>query len=305
MVSSSRSAPDAKDYLLLISLAALFGASFMFTEMSVIDIPPLTIAAGRVLLASVVLIPIMIVKGQRLPPSGPIWLNILAVSLTGYVLPFALISWGQTYVLSSLASIFMAIMPLATIVLAHFFTHDEKLNSWKIYGVLSGLVGVIVLFGTDTLNDLGGRNTIAQLALLAAAFSYAANALLTRTLVDAPRLPILVALLLTSTVLLVPVSLIIDQPWTLNPAYQSIVALVALAIGPTALATLMILVIIDRQSASFLSQINFMVPLFGVLFGWLLLSERISANTGLALLFILIGLGLSRHGNKRPAVSHG
>lgn len=298
MTPVSRQPPGIVDFALLVGLACLFGASFMFTHLAVADIPPITLATSRVVIASLVLYPIMLSARQRLPTFGKIWVPILASAVLGYALPFALVGWGQIRVPSGLAAIFMAVMPLATIMLAHVFTHDEKLNRWKIAGVLSGLLGVVVLFGFDALANIGGPDAIAQLAILAAAVCYALNALITRALVDIPKLSMLCALMISGSILILPVSLFFEAPLSIDPSWQAIASVAMLAIGPTATATLMILVIINRQGASFLSQINFMVPLFGVMFGVVLLDERLSANAWIALVFVLAGVALSRLGNR-------
>lgn len=290
-------APDLTDFILLVSLSALFGASFMFTEIAVPEIPPITLSAARVFLALLILWPLMINAGQQLPAIGFIWLPAIASAIFGYVLPFALVGWGQLTVPSSLAAIFMAVMPLFTIALAHVFTHDEKLNIWKLAGVICGLIGVIVLFGADALQDLGGPNALSQLAILAAAVCYAINALITRALVDTPRFSMLALLMLIGSAIMLPVSFWLESPLTLSPSWQAMGAVAVLAVGPTAIATLLILVIIKRQGASFLSQINFMVPLFGVLLGWLILSETLAISDWVALLIILLGVALSRRGN--------
>jgi len=294
------STPGAVDYAVLTGLAAMFGASFMFTNISVAEIPPLTVAAGRLFLALLILYPIMRLAGQRLPPPGAIWLTIFAAALFGNALPFSLISWGQVRVEAGLTGIFMAIMPLATIALAHVFTGDEKLNRWKVAGVLFGLLGVVVLMGPDSLATLGDQ-TIRQLAIIGGALCYAVNAILTKKLVTLPKRSMITALMLVASLQLVPISLALDQPWQLTPSAGAAAALLVLAIGPTALATLIILIIIDRQGASFLSQINFMVPVFGVLFGAVFLSERLSSNAYVALMIILSGVALSRWGNQRRA----
>ncbi|MFK7993296.1 MAG: DMT family transporter [Granulosicoccus sp.] len=297
MNSPLKQAPGLTDIVLLVTLSALFGVSFMFTEFAVSEIPPLTVSGARVFLALLILWPLMKFAGQRLPGFGYIWLPAIASAIFGYALPFALVSWGQLQVSSSLAAIFMAIMPLFTIVLAHLFTRDEKLNTWKVAGVVCGLLGVIVLFGADSLRDLGGPHAMGQLAILGAAVCYAINALITRALVNTPRLSMLTCLMLIGSAIMVLASFWFDAPFSLNPSWQAIGALVVLAVGPTATATLMILVIIKRQGASFLSQINFLVPLFGVLLGWLLLDDRLTTSDWIALLIVLTGVALSHKGN--------
>ena len=289
--------PGFKDYALLIGLAVVFGSSFSFTSVSIRDFPPITLAWGRMFLALLILYPVMRLSGNTWPKGRRIWFFIFASALFGNALPFSLIGWGQVKVEAGLTAIFMAVMPLTTIVLAQFFTSDEKLNRWKVLGVLFGLAGVIVLMGWEALSSIGD-DTLRQLAILLAAMCYAVNAIVTKQLLEVPKKSMIAALMLVSVVMMLPF-VFLDEPWNLNPSPAAFGSLLVLAIGPTAFATLMILVIIDRQGASFLSQINFMVPIFGVIFGKVFLAERLAPNAYVALGLILIGVGLSRWGNKR------
>ena len=281
------------DYIWLVSLSILFGLSFTLTSIGVRDIPPITLAAGRLLIAFLMLYPLMRLNGQKMPGIGPIWMALLGSGLFGNALPFALISWEQVSVQAGLTAIFMAVMPLATILLAHVFTDDEKLDPWKFIGVMFGLVGVVVLMGWSALNALGD-DLVRQAAILLAAICYAINAIITRKLTRLPRWSTMTALMLAGSVWLLPVSLLVESPWLVRPSMISSLSLLALAIGPTAIATVMILRIIDRQGASFLSQINFLVPIVGMVFGVLMLNERFPANAYVALLIILAGIGISR-----------
>ena len=293
----SSNSPGLYDYVILTSLAAIFGASFLLTSVSVAELPPLTVVASRLLLAFCLLYPIMRFAGQRLPKFGRIWIYIVASAFFGNALPFSLISWGQVHVEAGLTAIFMATMPLATIVLAQIFTEDEKLNRWKIVGVLCGLIGVMILIGPDILVTLG-ESTIRQLAVIAGALCYAINAIVSKKLLNLPKLSMITALMFVASFLLVPLSLFVDRPWELDPSPASLAAILALSIGPTAFATLLILVIVDRRGASFLSQINFMVPVFGMLFGMIFLSERPGVDATFALAVILFGVALTRHGSR-------
>lgn len=297
-----RPLPSAVDYLLIVSLALLFGTSFTLTSIAVNELPPLTIAAGRLLLAFLMLYPLMRLYGQRMPAFGRIWIVVFAAGFFGNALPFSLISWGQVSVASGLTAIFMAIMPLATILLAHFLTDDEKLTRWKFAGVMFGLAGVVLLMGVSVLGTLGDE-LLRQSAILAAAVSYAVNALITRHLIRLPRWSAMTALMFASSLMIVPASLLIDSPWQLHPSWQAMTALLALAAGPTAIATVMILIIVSRQGVSFLSQINFMVPIFGMLAGVLLLGEKLPGNAYVALGFILAGIAVSRLKGVRKRLS--
>jgi len=233
---------------------------------------------------------------QPLPRGSRYWILIFAASLFGSTLPFALITWGQVEVDAGLTAILMAVMPLITILLAHFVTLDERMNRYKLIGVLTGLAGVVVLIGWDKLGQLGDE-MMRQYAIALGAVCYAINALVTKHLTDLPRYPMSAALLLAASVMLVPASLITDRPWQLHWSGEAAWSILALALVPTALATLLLLSIVGRQGASFLSQINFMVPLFGVFFGAIILGEVLAPIAWIALLMILLGIAISRRGN--------
>jgi len=287
----------SRDYLLLTLLAMIFGSSFLFTHVAVASMPPLTVSATRVFLALLILFPLMWMAGQHLPRDRRLWGFIIAVGFFGNALPFSLVSWGQVRVDVGLTAILMAIMPLMTILLAHIFTDDEKLNRFKLSGVTLGLVGVVVLMGWDKLGNLG-EQMLRQYAIAAAALCYAVSALLTKRLTQVPRLSMMTALMLVSSIILLPVSLWLEQPWQLDADLPALLSIVFLAVGPTAVATWLVLVLIDHRGASYLSQINFMVPLFGVAFAWIFLHERMPASAWMALVIILLGIFLSRLGTE-------
>ncbi len=288
--------PGIVDYALLTGLGAVFGSSFLFTNIAVQTVPPFTVVAARITLAALVLFVVLGLSGKRLP-RGSVWGWIFASALFGNAIPFSLISWGQQSVDAGLTAIFMAIMPLTTVVLAHLVTTDEKLNRWTLTGVLFGLLGVCVLMGWAALSQLGGES-LPQVAILVGAMCYAVNALITRKLTHLSKWPMSAGLLLAASAFTLPLAFIFESPWQVQASWPSMLAVLALAAGPTALATGLILIIIGRQGASFLSQINFMVPLFGVLFGTVFLQERLPPNAWVALVIILGGVALARRGRQ-------
>ncbi|MCF6322096.1 MAG: DMT family transporter [Rhizobiaceae bacterium] len=289
--------PAFSDYALLVTLAAIYGGSFMLTKVAVVEIPAATLVAMRLGIAAVIFGAAMFWVGQRLPGPGKIWLIILAAALFGNALPFYLISWGQESVDAGLAAILMATMPLMTIVIAHFFTNDEKLTRWKLAGFILGLLGVAVMIGIDKLGTLG-QETIRQYAIIGGALCYAINGIVSKSLIHLPRLAMVAALMVLSTLMILPVALLNDGTIALLGAQgvsgKALASAIVLGILPTALGTMMIFVIITRQGASFLSQINFMVPVFGVLWGILFLAEILPANGAIALALILAGVAIAR-----------
>lgn len=285
--------PRLTDYALLISLSAMFGASFLLIKISIVEIPTLTLVAARLLIAAAILWTTMKMVGQQFPRGTKIWMWIIVAAIFGNVLPWWLITWGQVKVDAGLTAILMATMPLATLLLAHLFTDDEKLNIWKMLGVMVGIAGVVVLIGYDQLTTLGD-DTIRQYAIALAAICYGVNAIVTKQLIGHPRRAMAASLMIVSLIMVAPFAVIVDQPWALAPSFGVIVAVLLLGVFPSAIGTLMIFAIVARQGASFLSQINFLVPVFGVLWSYLFLSEQLSFNAFVALILILVGVALAR-----------
>jgi len=285
------------DYGLLLLLAVIFGSSFVMTAISVQEIPATTVVAGRLAIAAVILFVAMKLAGQVLPAFGRIWWGIVGAALFGNALPFFLISWGQVKVEAGLAAILMAIMPLVTLGLAHWFTPDEKLSLFKVIGFVLGVLGVVVLIGFDKLGTLGDQ-VVRQYAIALAAVCYAINAIITKKLLGVPRRAMVASLMIVSSLMTIPASLLIDMPWQLAPSDAAVGAVILAGIFPTVIGTLLIFAVIDRQGASFLSQINFLVPFAGVAWGMAWLSEELPANAWLSLFIILAGVAIARIGNK-------
>ena len=288
-------------YVLLVGLAANFGMSFMLTKIVVADVPASTIVFTRLLIATLCVGAVMLWVGQSMRPLLKHWKIITVAGFFGNAMPFFLISWGQGKVDAGLTAILMAVMPLITLVLAHFFTGDEKLNVFKIIGFCLGLLGVAVLIGFDKLATLG-EETVRQYAIMGGAFCYAVHAIVSKHLTNMPRQAVTVAVLLVSCLMMLPFSLYLDQPWTLTVSSEAAWSLVILGVLPTAIGTLMLFAIVERQGAGFLSQINFLVPVFGVLWAIVFINEMLPPDALKALLIILAGVAIARIKPKTPVV---
>lgn len=292
--------PGLLDYTLIVLLAAIFGASFMLTKVAVQDIPPATVVLFRLVIASAILYVAMRLRSQSLLQVRGAGRDLILAAVFGNAAPFFLISWGQERVDAGLAAILMATMPLMTLVLAHFLTRDERLNAIRLIGFVLGLLGVAVLIGFDKLATLGDE-TVRQYAIAGGALCYAINAIVTKRLVGLPRRATATALMIVSALIMLPFSLLLDQPFSLQLGVAGWVSVVALGILPTAIGTLILFEIVKRRGAAFLSQINFLVPVFGVLWAMLFLSETLPANALVALLLILTGVAIARLRFTSPA----
>lgn len=299
-----RSHPGAGDYALLLLLSAIWGSSFIFIKLAVETTPAATSTAVRLAVGALTMIVIALMAGQKMPRGARIWGIIFLAGLFGNALPFTLISWGEEVIDSGMTAILMSIMPLATVLLAHALTADEKLNLSKGAGVLLGMAGLVILIGPEKLLNLGG-DVFRQLAVAAAAACYGVSAVIARSLVGAPRRAVIAAILSVSFLMLLPFALYVDRPWTLEPSALSVWSMILLGFLHSALATLLMFSLVSRQGASFFSQINFLIPLFGVFWGVAALNETPPPNAYFALALILIGIAVSRRGMARPVTGTG
>ena len=283
---------------LLFLLALIWGSSFMAIKVGIETIPPLTLAAGRVVLATVVLWGFAWLQGLRLPRGGRIWLYCFLLGVIGNGLPFTLINWGEQRIDSGLAAILMAVMPLATVVMAHFFTVGDRMTPVKLAGVVIGFGGVVVLVGPEAVKGLGG-DVWRQLAVSGGAVSYAVAAILARNMPPAPLIARSAAVMIVASLVMAPLALAFEAPWTLNPSPEALLAGAYLGLIPTALATIILFHLLQSRSASFIAPINYLIPVFGVLWGVVVLGEGVSPQAATALAVILAGMAIAQY-QRRP-----
>lgn len=287
---------DAVDYSLLTLSALLYGGSFMLIAIAVETLPPITVVAGRQALAALIFIGIALALKQSMPAftffNSRIWGLIFCSALFGNSLPFFLTTWGQERVDAGLAAIIITTMPLITVVLAHCFTGDEKLNVRKVFGLLFGFIGVLILFGPEKLFALGDE-TIRQYAILGSATSFAVNMLIMKHLTHLPRYALLAAVLGVSFLIVLPFS-ILQQPWTLQPSYNSLLSVLAVGIMTSVIGNLLSFKILERRGAIFNAQTNYIIPVAAIFWAWLVLDEVPEPAVYLALLLILFGVAIVR-----------
>ncbi len=289
-----------RNWSLLLALVAMWGSAFMFMKIAVATVAPATLVASRLVLGAAILYAILRARGLALPPPGRRWLPLIALAILGNCLPFFLIAWGQQTIDSALAGILISAMPLATMVLAHFFVPGEHVTRYRALGFVVGFAGIVVLMGPAALTGLGGE-ALAQAAVLAGALCYAGNSVLARRAVAGDFLVASTAVLAAASVLMVPVALLLDRPWTATPGAGSIAAIVWLGIGPTALATLLYFRLIAAAGPTFMAIVNYLSPIVALLAGMLLLNEQPGPTAIGGLLLILLGIAVSRRAPARLA----
>jgi drug/metabolite transporter (DMT)-like permease len=271
----------------------------MFNGIAVSSLPPLTIVAGRVGIAAIVLIVFVYASGRRLPALDRHWWPFVVVALIGNAIPFYLITWGQQVVESALAGILMAFMPLATIVLAHFLVAGEHMTRQRALGFAGGFCGIVLLMGPAALAGIGGDavRIVSQLAVLGGALCYAMQSVLTRLIIKGDVLVAAAATLLVASLIVVPMALWQTPLSTLAPRWQSMAAVCWLGVVPTAIATVLYFQLIRSAGPSFMSVVNYLSPGVAVMLGLWIMGEQPSPNAYLGLALILIGIAVARRGS--------
>ena len=289
---------DATDIALLLFLATIWSSAFGFIKIAVETVPPMTVTAGRLLLAAAIIVVYARLRGHRFPKVPGLWMKFMLIGLFGNALPFTLIGWGEETIDSGLAAILMAVMPIATLLLAHFFSEGERMNPARIAGVALGFGGVLVLIGPDALRGLGDE-AVRQTAVAGGAICYAIATVIGRSLPPMPHSLTSAGALTAAVVLALPMSLLLDQPWALSPSADSVWAIVVLGIFPTALAYIVYFAVLRRNGANFIAIINYVIPCLGVVWGIIFLGEALHWRAFLALGVILVGVGFTRIGMRK------
>jgi drug/metabolite transporter (DMT)-like permease len=274
-------------------LAIVWGGSFFFIGVAVKGLPPFTIVALRVGIAAMALHLIVLATGQRMPSHRQVWLAFLGMGFLNNLLPFCLIVWGQTRIASGLASILHATTPLFAVVAAHLLTDDEKMTANRLIGVLIGLAGVVVIIGPDVLKGLGS-DVIAQLAVLGAAACYSLAGVFGRRFRRMGISPLITATgqVSASTLMLIPLVVLSDRPWTLAvPGIEIWAAVLGLALISTAFAYIIFFRVLASAGVTNIMLVTFLIPVSAILLGVAFLGERIEIKHFFGM--GLIGLGLA------------
>ena len=282
----------AREWGMLILLSILWGGSFFFIGIAVKALPPFTIVALRVSLAAVALLVFVRFAGLSMPRNGRVWLAFFGMGLLNNLIPFSLIVWGQTHIASGLASILNATTPLFGVLVAHLLTDDEKLTVNRFAGVVVGFLGVAMMIGPAALGGLGS-NLLAQFAVLGAALSYSLAGVFARRFKRMGVAPLVTATgqVSAASVMLVPLSLLVDHPWTLvMPGPDIWAAIVGIALVSTALAYVLFFRILETAGVTNLMLVTFLIPVSAILLGAMFLGETLEPKHFLGMALIAAGL---------------
>lgn len=279
----------AADIVLLCVLATLWGASYSFIKVGVATIPPVTLIAGRTLIAGAVLYAVLRWRGLSLTGGGGLWSSFFVQAALNSVVPFTLIAWAEQTVDAGLATILNSTSPIFAFLLTWSVTRHEPVTARKLFGAAAGFAGIVLIVGSSALSGLG-RELIAQGAIVLATLCYAGAAIFGRTFVGHDPLVPATGSMLAGAAVLVPLCLIVDHPWTLAPSSASIAAMLGLALFSTALAFVIYFRLIRTLgSVGTTAQAYLRVPI-GVAISVLVLGESLSPTAWLGLICVMIGV---------------
>ncbi len=281
------------EWVMLIMLSILWGGSFFFAKFALSDFPPLTLVFLRVSIAAIALGTYLILTRQTFKVPKSLLLAFVGMGLLNNLIPFSLLFWGQTEIGAGLASIFNALAPVFTVLVAHQFTQDEKLKPGKLVGIGFGVLGVIVLIGLDLKRGIDTWTLLAMLACIAAALSYAFASVFGRRFNRMDVTPVQVAFgqVAATAVMMLPIALSAEHPFSIPaPAFSSWLAVICLALFCTAFAYVLFFRILATAGATAISLVTFLIPISAIALGTLFLDERLAFNHLLGIGFIFIGL---------------
>ncbi len=285
----SRQPNMAFEFALLLLLATLWGASYTFIKIGVASIPPLTLIAARTSIAGALLLAIMRGRGVSLPTDAATWRRFLFQACLNSVIPFTLIAWAEQSLDAGLATILNSTAPIFTFLLTALVTQHERVSPRKLFGVMAGVVGVCLIVGVQALGGLG-RELVAQLATVTATIAYAGAAIFSRGFKGLDPMAPAAGSLISGAAILIPVSILVDRPWTLSPSMPSLLALLGLSVFSTAFAFVIYFRLIQTLgSVGTTAQAYLRVPI-GVALGVLLLGESLTSTAWAGLACVVIGV---------------
>lgn len=274
---------------LLLLLATLWGGSYIFIKLGVATVPPITLIAGRTLIAGVLLLFIMYCRGLRLPGDAATWGRFLFQACLNSVIPWTLIAWAERSVDAGLATILNSTSPIFTFFLTLAIAHQEVPSFRKLVGVAAGMAGICLIIGVQAFGGLG-EQLAAQIAIVVATICYAGAAVFSRGFKSLDPMAPAAGSLLCGAAILLPVSIVVERPWTLAPSANSMLALLGLAVFSTAFAFVIYFRLIQTLgSVGTTAQAYLRVPI-GVALSVLLLGERLSPTAWIGLGCVVIGV---------------
>tara|TARA_Y100001970_G_scaffold174685_1_gene213157 strand:+ start:323 stop:1210 length:888 start_codon:yes stop_codon:yes gene_type:complete len=284
------------DILLLMALGLIWGSSFFNIKIATYSYDPFTLALIRVIFASLPLLMLCWYKKIKIQAFSKNWKPYAVIGLCNIAIPFTLIAVGTSKINSYLAAMLMSTTPMSGSILAHFFTKDEKITLFKSIGIIVGFLGILFLFFDKLI--INESNYIFVLITILGSTFYSIGGILTLKLKTKGNENVTTSTTLWSVIFLFPVAMIFEEPWKLNPSIESTLSLLYLGVVATGLAWLIRFRILTVNGLVFQTQVAYLIPIFGVLFGYFLMDEIITWRVMISLFIIILGIYIVKKNNK-------
>jgi drug/metabolite transporter (DMT)-like permease len=279
---------------LLLLLGAVWGSSYLFIKVIVGEVPVLTLVAGRLTLSAVIAWLLLPLLKLSIPRDKNLWATYALMGLLNGAIPYVLISWGEQYISSGLAALLQSTMPFFTVILAHFMVSDERLTPASVVGVVVGFVGVGILLFPDLREGLQA-SLLGQLAIVGSSVSYAAATIVAHNrLRGQPPMQSTMGQFTMGAAFILPLALILDQPFDLSPSWAAIGSWLGLAVLGTVVAYAIYYALITRAGATYTSMVTYIIPIFALILGAVVMRETLSGGLLAGLALILLGVLLVR-----------
>ena len=280
--------PKTSDYFILVLLSLIWASAFFNIKIATYSYGPITIAFLRIFFGMIPVLLLCFYKKIKIEVFSKDWKWFAAIGIINLVIPFFLIAYGVQKVQSNLAAILMSTTPISATILAHLFIDKEKINLVKILGIILGFLGIVYLFSENLL--INDENLFSALMILVGSTFYVIGGILTLKISHKKNENVTASILIWGTIFVCPISLIIEQPWNLNPSLESTLSLIYLGVFPTGVAWLLRFMILKRNGLVFQSQVAYLIPIFGVILGYLFLKELVTSKILISLFVVILGI---------------
>ena len=280
--------PKTSDYFILVLLSLIWASAFFNIKIATYSYGPITIAFLRIFFGMIPVLLLCFYKKIKIEVFSKDWKWFAAIGVINLVIPFFLIAYGVQKVQSNLAAILMSTTPISATILAHFFIDKEKINLVKILGIFLGFLGIVYLFSENLL--INDENLFSALMILVGSTFYVIGGILTLKISHKKNENVTASILIWGTIFVCPISLFIEQPWNLNPSFESTLSLIYLGVFPTGVAWLLRFMILKRNGLVFQSQVAYLIPIFGVILGYLFLNELVTSKILISLFVVILGI---------------
>ena len=288
------------DYTLLVLLALIWASAFFNIKIATYSFGPVTIALLRVFFGAIPVLILCFYKKIKVEAFSKDWYWFAIIGFINLVVPFYLISYGVKSVQSNLAAILMSTTPLSSTILGHYYTKDEKFNFTKTVGILIGFAGIVYLFSDNLL--INESNFISAILILVGSTCYVIGGVLTLKIKEKKNENVTGSILIWAVIILIPLSFLIEKPWTYSPSVQSTISVVYLGLVSTGIAWLLRFKILVNNGLIFQSQVSYLIPIFGTILSYIFLRELITFKVLISLVAVTIGIYFVRRAGGKKVI---